>query len=99
MDLANVILGPIVTEKSERVKANDKRVMTIKVAPKATKVDVKNALKRFYDVDATSVRVMRVPRKVRTVGRGRVMEKRHPYKKVMVTLDAKSKALDLTAFK
>lgn len=97
MELSQVIIGPIVTEKSERMKAADKRVVTLQVAPKATKIDVKNALRKFYDVDATDVRVMRVPRKTRRIGRNQEMEKRHHYKKVMVTLHAKSKALDLTA--
>lgn len=97
MELSQVIIGPVVTEKSERQKAADKRVVTLQVALKATKVDVKNALRKFYDVDATDVRVMRVPRKTRRIGRNQEMEKRHHYKKVMVTLAAKSKALDLTA--
>lgn len=97
MELSRVIVAPIVTEKSERMKAADKRVVTLKVATKATKIDVKSALKKFYDVDAAEVRVMRVPRKTRRVGRNKEMEKRHHYKKVMVTLAAKSKALDLTA--
>lgn len=98
MELSHVIIGPITTEKSERAKAEAK-VYTLKVAPKATKVDVKNALKRFYDIDVSSVRVMRVGGKTRRFGRGNVMRKRDPFKKVMVTLGPKSKSLDLTSFK
>lgn len=97
MDLSRVILGPIVTEKAERQKA-EARTHTLRVAKRATKIDVKSALKKFYDVDVTNVRVVRVPSKHRAV-RGGVMEKRHPYKKVLVTLGAKSKALDLASFK
>lgn len=99
MDLSRVIHGPIVTEKAERQKADANRTYTLRVDQNATKIDVKNALKRFYDVDATSVRVMRVRPKFRTFGRRTQMQKRHRFKKVMVTLAAKSKALDLTAFK
>ena len=60
MDLTRVIIGPITTEKSERLKAKDNRVVTLRVSPDATKIDVKSALKRFYDVDALyfSLRVL-----------------------------------------
>lgn len=97
MDLSSIIVGPVVTEKSERLKAE--RSYTLKVLPSATKVDVLNALKRFYDVEATSVRVMRVGGKSRNVGPYKTFTKRHPYKKVIVTLTPKSKALDLAQFK
>ncbi|MBT3293567.1 50S ribosomal protein L23 [Candidatus Peregrinibacteria bacterium] len=98
MDLSRIILGTVTTEKAERMKIKDKRVVTLNVALKATKIDVKNALKKFYDVDVESVRVMRVPPKVRSIGRGKVMEKRHRAKKVMITLKPKSKALDISVF-
>ena len=97
MDLSRIILGPIVTEKSERLKAAGK-TYTIRVAPAATKIEVIKALKEFYDVDVASVRVMRTRGKTRLMNQGRVMEKRHPIKKVMVTLAKDAKALDLAAF-
>lgn len=98
MDLSHVIVGPITTEKSERLKGVN-RTYTIKVAPNATKVDVRNALAKYYDVEATSVRSLRNPSKTRRVGRGKVMVKRKPYKKVMVTISQKSKPLDIASFK
>jgi large subunit ribosomal protein L23 len=98
MDLSRVIVGPIETEKSERMKASD-RTYTIKIAPNATKIDVKSALRKYYDVEATSVRVMRTTSKTRTVGRGKTMRKRKPFKKAMVTISAKSKPLDVANFK
>ena len=97
MDLSRVISGVIVTEKAERLKAG--KTYTLRVAPKATKVDVKNALKKFYDVDAKSVRVMRTTSKIRQIGRGKYLQKRKPMKKVLVTLSKDSKPLDITAFK
>ncbi len=98
MDLSHVIIASVVTEKAERLKADDKhRTYTLTVAPQATKIDVANAIKRFYDLDVASVRVMRTRPKTRSAGRG-TMEKRHRTKKVMVTLAPGSKALDLTAF-
>lgn len=97
MDLSRVIVGPVVTEKAERIKAD--RSYTLKVAPSATKIDVQNALKKHYDVDVVSVRVMRVGSKTRSVGASRTFTKRHPFKKMIVTLAPKSKALDLSQFK
>tara|TARA_Y100000310_G_C20359116_1_gene658099 strand:- start:271 stop:567 length:297 start_codon:yes stop_codon:yes gene_type:complete len=97
MDLSRVILGPIVTEKAERQK-NEAKTYSLRIAPRATKIDVKAALKRIYDVDTESVRIMRVGGKIRAVSRSRTMQKRHPYKKAVVKLTAKSKALDLTSF-
>lgn len=97
MDLSRVIIGPVVTEKSERLKATD-RTYTLQVAPNATKIEVRQALKTFYDVDATSIRVLRTRPKVRLVGRGTAMEKRHAMKKMLVKLSKDSKTLDLAAF-
>ncbi len=98
MDLTRVIISPVITEKAERLKATPgAKVYTMIVAKFATKIDVRNALKRFYDVDVKHVRVSRVQPKTRMVGAG-TMEKRHTMKKVMVTLTKDSKALDLAAF-
>lgn len=97
MDLTRVIVGQVVTEKAELQKAN--RTYTLHVDPQATKVDIKAALKKYYDVDAVSVRVMKTLPKYRSFGRGRQMQKRARFKKALVTLDAKSKALDIASFK
>ena len=106
MDLSRVIIGPVVTEKAERLKAGvsaskaktAKHVYTLHVAPWATKIDVKNSLKIFYDVDVAAVRVIKTQSKRRDLGAGKMMEKRHAFKKAMVTLGKKSKALDISAF-
>lgn len=96
MDLSSVILGPIVTEKAEKLKQANAYVL--RVHPHATKVDVKNALKRFYDTSVKSVRVLNTVPKSRHIGGNRYMEKRHRAKRMIVTLGAKSKALDLAKF-
>lgn len=97
MDLTQIILGAIVTEKAERGKAQ--RSYTLRVVKSATKIDIKKALKRYYDIDAESVRVMRVVPKERLIGSGRTIVKRHSWKKALVTLSEKSKPLDLVQFK
>ena len=96
MDLTRVIIGPVVTEKAERLKMN--RTYTLKISHDATKVDVKNALRKFFDVEVASVRVHRTRAKTRMAG-VREIVKRKPAKKVMVTLAPKSKALDIAQFK
>ncbi len=103
MDLSRVIIGPIVTEKAERLKAGSgtgsgSHIHTLRVAPWATKVDIKSALKLFYDVEATNVRIINTQAKTRNLGAGKHMEKRHAFKKALVTLAPKSKALDISAF-
>jgi ribosomal protein L23 len=99
MDLTHVILGPIVTEKAERLKAQGvKHTYTLRVAPQATKIDIEHALRRFYEVEIDQIRVFWVRPKRRVLGGSRVMEKRHAFKKALVTLSTGSRALDLAAF-
>jgi len=96
MDLTSVIIGPVVTEKAEAQKQGNTYVL--KVHPHATKIDVKHALRRFYDVEAVSVRVLRVAPKRRMFGNNKVMEKRHRSKRMIIRLSPKSKTLDLAKF-
>lgn len=94
MDTSSVILGNLVTEKSERLKEG--RIYTLRVAPKATKVQVLQALKSLYGVEPTSIRMVRSPAKKRKGPSGPVT-KRRAHKKAIVTLSEKSKALDLAS--
>lgn len=99
MDLFRVIIGPVITEKAERLKAGSgKHTYTLHVAPWATKVEIKNSLKMFYDVDVSAVRIIKTQAKRRNLGTGKTMEKRHSFKKALVTLAPKSKTLDISAF-
>ena len=97
MDLSHVIIGPVTTEKSERLKGQ--QIYTLRVHSKATKIDVKGAIRRYFDCTVTGVRISWVGGKTRIVGRNRSMQKRSPYKKALVTLAPKSKTLDLASFK
>jgi len=98
MDLSNVIIGPVVTEKAERLKTAATHTYSLRVDPAANKIDIKKAIKRFYDLDVVSVRIQWVRPKTRQLGAHAVMEKRHRMKKALVTLAPKSKPLDLSAF-
>jgi len=99
MDYARIILGPVVTEKAERLKAAERHTYTLWVDKSATKIDVKSALEHFYDIDVASIRVMRTMSKSRSFGAAQTMVKRAAMKKMLVTLTPKSKPLDLATFK
>jgi len=98
MELTSVIIGPVVTEKAERLKASA-GTYTLTVDQNATKIDVKNALRRFYDVEIDGIRVLRTRPKTRDMGQGRSIEKRHRTKRMIVRLTKKSKKLDLSTFR
>lgn len=98
MHLTSVIVGPVVTEKAEGKKATA-RTYTLTVNKDATKIDVKNALRSLYGVEASSVRSMRIRSKTRRIGQSRVFTKRSPSKRMLVTLTEKSPALDLSKMK
>jgi len=90
----SVIVHPIVTEKTV---ATDGKV-TFKVDSNASKDDVKKAVKEFYGVEVAGVNAMNMPEKKRMVARGRLVRKRAPFKKVVVTLKEGEK-IDFNAFK
>ncbi len=97
MELSRVIVGPVTTEKSERLKAG--RTYTVRVAPEATRIEVQKALESFYDVEVSSVRILHVREKTRMLNSHRSLTKRHTQKRALVTLAPKSKLLDLSQFK
>ena len=89
-----VIKSPIVTEKTVAVPGKYSFV----VDSRATKADVVNAVKEFYNVDVEKVNVSTIPSKQRVVGRGRTITKRSEAKKAIVTLKSGT-TLDFNAFK
>ncbi len=78
-----IILAPVVTEKS-----NDEIQMgkyTFKVNKKATKVDVKRAVEKLFEVKVLKVNTMTVKGKEKRVGRS--VGKTSDWKKAIVTID------------
>lgn len=96
MELTNVLLSPVVTEKS--VQGEMKRKYTFLVHQRATKTDVAHAVAKLYGVEVMSVNVIPVLKKVRVASRGRTMVKRHPARKAVVTLGLKQ-TLDVNKIK
>ena len=75
----SVLLGPWITEKS--VNQNESGVYVFKVDVRATKPEIKQAVKRVYNVDAVDVRVVNHPGKVKRRGNkfGRTAKSRKAY--------------------
>ena len=64
----NILLNPRITEKSSD-KAEE-NVYVFDVAPRANKIEIKEAIKNIYNVDAVKVNIAQVPSKS-VVMRGR----------------------------
>ena len=87
MQLTNVLIAPVITEKSS--DAQSKLKYTFRVNDDATKVEIAKAIEKVYGVSVRSVNIIPVRKKARLVGRGRIITKRPTSKKAIVTLKAK----------
>ena len=76
MHLYQVLLRPIVTEKSTMLQERDKYVF--QVALGANKVMVRAAVQKVYDVKVTSVNIIRTPGKVKRMPNIRGVQGRPP---------------------
>lgn len=94
MKANEVIRKPVVTEKATLLQ--EKQVYTFWVHPKATKVDVKIAIKAIYGADASEVKVINIAEKFKAVKKGS-FNKRSERRKAYVTFPGKTK-LDLNKF-
>ena len=94
MDLQNVIVAPVITEKArgiESISATQKRYC-FKVHPKANKELISQALHKIYGVKVEKINTMIVPGKYRRFRRERI--KLPNWKKAIVVL-APGQEIDL----
>ena len=96
MELTQVLISPVVSEKSSDQQA--KRKYTFLVNANANKVEIAKAVEYAYGAKVRSVNVSKVLKKVRLVGRGRQITKRHASKKAVVTVAPKN-TIDFNKFK
>ncbi len=83
MDPRDVIIRPVITEKTTKLMEEGK--YTFVVNPRATKTDIRWAVEEIFGVKVAKVNTMRVLGKVRRMGR---FEGRRPsWKKAIVTLE------------
>ena len=63
----NIILAPVITEKSESLKLNN--VYVFKVSKNANKTQIKNEVEKRFKVKVVSVNTLNAVQKKRRVGR------------------------------
>ncbi len=83
MNLHEIILRPVVTEKST-VARELASVVTLAVDPRANKHQIKQAVEKLFQVEVKSVRTIRMPQKTRRVGK--TTGNKPEWKKAIVTL-------------
>lgn len=94
MNAHEVIRKPVITEKS--AKLEEQKVYTFWINPKATKIDVKMAIRTIYGADVQMVRLVKAAEKIRALRKGSY-NKRKESLKAYVTLRDRAK-LDLNKF-
>jgi large subunit ribosomal protein L23 len=89
----DILRSPLVTEKSVILKEDSTdensdrkagQVLTFKVAPKASKPEIKAAVEEIFNVKVATVRTVQYDGKVKR--RGRIEGRRPAWKKAYVTL-------------
>ena len=79
----DVIIAPVVTEKSTDGIQDGK--YTFEVNKKATKIDIKNAVEKLFEVKVLNVKNITIKGKEKRVGRN--VGKTSDWKKAIVTID------------
>ena len=87
----DIIVAPVITEKATNLTEQNKVVF--RVAPKATKPQIKEAVERLFDVKVTSVNTL-ITKGKKKVFRGQ-RGQRSDVKKAIVTL-AEGDTIDVT---
>lgn len=92
MNYAEILISPILSEKSVTMKDAENRYSFI-VNPKATKPEIRKAVETLFKVKVEKVRTANMPGKLHRVGRHEGY--RSDWKKAMVTVKAGQK-IDVT---
>lgn len=90
-DFRDVIIRPIITEKSMKLMADDNKI-TFEVAKGTNKIEVRQAVEAIWNVKVEKVNMLNV--KPRTKRVGRYTGKTHAVHKAIVKL-AEGSAIDL----
>ena len=84
MEARDIIIRPLITEKSTTLMAEGKYVF--EVAKAANKIEIAKAISQIFNVKVASVNTINVEGKVKRMGRS--VGKRSDYKKAIVKLAA-----------
>ncbi len=91
MHIRDVIIKPIITERTSLLMEEDK--YTFQVAVNANKIQIKNAVEEIFDVKVAKVRTMRMQGKMKRMGVH--MGRRPSWKKAIVSLTPDSKPIEI----
>lgn len=83
MRAQEIIRRPMITEKSTELR-DTRNIVAFEVNPRATKIDIRRAVEKQFDVEVGDVRVVTVRGKMRR--QGRYVGKRPNWKKAYVRL-------------
>lgn len=97
MKLSEVLIKPIVTEKSNKL-TDVRRTYAFRVDRKANKLEIKKAIEEFYGVNVKDVNTVVVPGKTKTkfTKAGFISGRKPAFKKAYVTV-AEGETIDLYA--
>ena len=96
----SVIKGPVITEKALEMKddvesygrtGNNTQLLTLRVAPEASKTEIKSAVEKIFGVKVDTVRTVNVAGKLKRVGR--YQGRRNAWKKAYVRVAAGEKEI------
>ena len=90
-ELLKRIDSPHITEKSTRLKEAS-NTLCFRIAPRCTKIDVRNAVEKVFGVKVASVRILRVKGKPKRVGRH--LGRSSSWKKAYVRLKPGEKSIE-----
>jgi len=96
MDIYDVIIEPLLTEKSERLKWEEGKY-TFEVHMKANKIEIKRAVSEIYDVDVEKVNTMIMPAKFSGLPGRRRSIRDNVWKKAIITLAPGQRIAELEA--
>lgn len=83
MNVHDVIQRPIVTEKSS-IAREEENIATFRVDPRATKLEIRQAVETLFEVKVCRVRTMQQPGKKKRVGK--FVGRKPAWKKAIVEL-------------
>lgn len=95
MKLSEVLIKPIVTEKSNKL-TDQRRTYAFRVDRKANKIEIKKAVENFYGISVIDVNTVVVPGKAKTkfTKAGFISGRKSAYKKAYITV-AEGETIDL----
>jgi large subunit ribosomal protein L23 len=88
----DIILKPVITERSMDGLALENKKYTFKVAKDANKVEIKDAVEKLFNVKVAKVNTMNCRGRIKRVGR--FVGKTSDWKKAIVTLKAGSEPIE-----